>query len=193
MNPWFAKAVILTASVAMVVIRAPHGKRSREIEVADSRKGRLEIFLLALAWVAFFLSLIWIATSWLAFADIPLHPLPFISGSLLLALGLWLLHRTHTELGPNWSITLEIRQSHRLVTDGIYRHVRHPMYLAFVLYALGQALVLPNWVAGPAYLVAMALLIALRLGPEEALLRDRFGEDYDEYVSRTKRLIPGLW
>jgi protein-S-isoprenylcysteine O-methyltransferase Ste14 len=67
------------------------------------------------------------------------------------------------------------------------------MYSALLLYGLGQALVVPNWVAGPSYAVAMALLFALRLRPEEELMRDRSKSEYDAYMSRTKRLIPGIW
>ena len=86
-----------------------------------------------------------------------------------------------------------MRERHRLVTQGLYRRVRHPMYMALLLYAAGQALVLPNYVAGPSYGVAMALLVALRLGPEERMMLEEFGKDYEEYRARTKRLVPGVW
>jgi protein-S-isoprenylcysteine O-methyltransferase Ste14 len=39
----------------------------------------------------------------------------------------------------------------------------------------------------------MALLVALRLGPEEKLMRDHFKGEYDAYASRSKRLVPGVW
>ena len=193
MNPWFAKVAILVATVAMVAIRAPHGRLSRTIKVVESRKGSLEIFLLAVAWIAFLIPILWIATPWFAFADYRLYLAPFLAGSLLLALGLWLFYRSHSDLGTNWSVTLEIREAHGLVTDGVYGRVRHPMYVALLLYGLGQALVVPNWVVGPAYAVAMVLLCAFRLGPEEALMREHFKSAYDAYASRTKRLIPGVW
>jgi protein-S-isoprenylcysteine O-methyltransferase Ste14 len=193
MNPWFAKVVVLVASVAMVLIRAPHGRRSRTVKVTTSRKGTLEIVLLTVAWVSFFLPIVWSVTPVLGFADFPLRLFPLVSGSLLMALSLWLFHRSHADLGTNWSVTLEIRESHRLVTDGIYRTVRHPMYLALLLYGLGQAAVIPNWIVGPSYALALLLLFALRLGPEEALMRDQFKGEYDAYTARTKRLIPGVW
>lgn len=193
MNPWFAKTVILIATVTMLVIRAPHGRRSTTVTVVKSGKGPLEVFLLTVAWIAFLVPILWIATPWISFADYPLHLLPLVVGTVLLALSLWLFYRTHAELGTNWSVTLEIRESHRLVTAGIYRRVRHPMYSAFLLYGLGQAMVIPNWVAGPSYAIAMVLLVARRLGPEEALMRDRFKDEYDGYVSRTKKLIPDVW
>jgi protein-S-isoprenylcysteine O-methyltransferase Ste14 len=193
MNPWFAKAVVLIASILTVLIRAPHGKRSRTVKVAKSRKGRLEVALLTGAWMAFFAPIVWVATPWLAFANFPLYPFPLVIGSLLLAFSLWLFYRSHADLGTNWSITLEIRESHRLVTEGLYRNVRHPMYSALLLYGLGQALVVPNWVAGPSYAAAMLLVFALRLRPEEELMRDQFKGEYEAYASRRKRLIPGIW
>ena len=193
MNPWFAKVAILVATVAMVAIRAPHGRLSRTIKVIESRKGSLEIFLLAVASIAFLIPILWIATPWFAFADYRLYLKPLLTGSLLLALGLWLFYRSHSDLGTNWSVTLEIREAHGLVTDGVYRRVRHPMYAALLLYGLGQAIVVPNWVAGPVYAVAMVLICAFRLGREEALMREHFKSAYDAYASRTKRLIPGVW
>ena len=193
MNPWFAKAVILLANVAIIVIRAPHGHRSRTIPVAKSRKGTLEIVLLTIAWLSFFLTLIWVVTPVLAFADYPLHPALFVAGTLLIAIGLWVFYRSHADLGTNWSITLQIRERHQLVTHGVYRWSRHPMYLALLLIATGQALALPNWLAGPSYLVAMLLLVSLRLGPEERMMREEFGKDYVAYAATTKRLVPGIW
>ena len=193
LHAWLAKAAVLAASIAMVVIRAPHGQRSRTLRVAEAHKGPLETALLALAWMAFFVPLLWVTTPFLAFADYTLRPLPFALGVLVLALGLWLFHRSHVDLGTNWSITLELREQHTLVTEGIYRRIRHPMYAALLLYSAGQALALPNWLAGPSYGVALLVLVACRLGPEEQMMRKRFGEAYDAYRARTKRLIPGLF
>jgi protein-S-isoprenylcysteine O-methyltransferase Ste14 len=193
MNPWFAKAIVLLARIVMVVIRAPHGQRSREIPVTKSRKGPLEIGLLTIAWLAFFLPLFWVATPVFAFADYPLYPISLIAGTLCLALGLWLFHRSHRDLGTNWSITLAVREKHQLVTHGIYRWVRHPMYLALLVYSVGQALVIPNWLVGPSYGVAMLLIFDLRVGPEERMMLEEFGKDYQAYMEKTRRLILGVW
>jgi protein-S-isoprenylcysteine O-methyltransferase Ste14 len=193
MNPWFAKAIVLAASIMIVIIRAPHGQRSRTVPVAKSRKGSLEIVLLTIAWIAFFLPLIWIVTPVLEFADYPLYPIPLFTGILCLVLGLWLFHRSHADLGTNWSITLEVREKHRLIAHGVYRRIRHPMYLALLIYSLGQGLVLPNWLAGPSYGVAMLLIFALRVRREERMMLEEFGKDYEAYMATSKRLIPGVW
>ena len=193
MDPWFAKALVLASSVAMVAIRAPHGNRSRRVPVKRTRKGGLETVLLTLAWMSFFLPLVWIVSPALAFADYPLLPIPYATGAACLVVGLWVFHRTHADLGTNWSITLEVREGHRLVTHGVYARIRHPMYSSLLLYSIGQALALPNWLAGPSYLVALGLLVALRLGPEERMMIEEFGGEYEDYRARTRRLVPGLW
>jgi protein-S-isoprenylcysteine O-methyltransferase Ste14 len=193
MNHWIARAAVLAAAVVMIAIRAPHGQRSRSVPVVRSAGGRREVVLLAVAWIGFFVPLLWIFTPWLSFADHRLHPVPFGAGLALLAAGLWLFHRSHADLGRNWSITLQVREEHRLVTDGVYARVRHPMYLALLLYSVGQWLVLPNWVAGPAYLVAFGILFAFRVVPEERMMEETFGAAYVDYARTTKRLVPGVW
>jgi len=192
-DPWIPKATVILATIVMIAIRAPHGQRSRGVRVVTSRKGPLENSLLVLASLGFCLPLVWVATPWLASADYPSSPIAFGAGVALLAGGLWLFHRSHADLGTNWSITLELRENHSLVSQGVYGRVRHPMYLALLLHSLGQALVLPNWIAGPAYLVTFGLLFALRVGPEERMMREQFGPDYAVYAERTKRLVPGVW
>src|SRR5438034_9257818 len=193
MSPWIAKAVVLAATVVMMAIRGPHGHRSRKVKVAKSHKTPLETGLLIFAWVGFFVPLIWVASPAFWFAEYPLRTGPLAAGMMCLVIGLWLFYRSHADLGTNWSITLEVREQHRLITHGVYRRVRHPMYSALVLYAVGQALVIPNWVAGPSNLIAFAVVFALRVRAEERMMVDEFGADYAAYSARTKRLVPGVW
>lgn len=193
MNPWIAKIVVLAASVAMIAIRAPHGQRSRSVNVVRDAKGGLEIALLVLASIGFAVPLIWIASPLFAFADYPLRLGPLLVGVACFIGGLWLFHRSHADLGTNWSITLQVRENHRLVTEGVYRRVRHPMYAALFLYSIGQVLALPNGVAGPSYLLTFGILFLLRLRAEERLMLETFGDSYRAYVARTHRLVPGVW
>jgi protein-S-isoprenylcysteine O-methyltransferase Ste14 len=193
MNPWIAKALVLAGTLTMIAIRAPHGRRSRSVKVAKSHKTPLETGLLVLVWVGFFVPLIWLTSPVLSFAEYPLTLGPLITGVMCFVVGLWLFYRSHADLGTNWSITLEVREQHRLITQGVYSRVRHPMYSALVLYSVGHALVIPNWVAGPANLVAFAILFALRVHAEEQMMSDTFGDEYATYAVRTKRLVPGVW
>ena len=194
MNPWFGKVLMLVSIVSTVIIRAPHGGRSRKVTVVESRKGPLDIALLALMSITgMILPLLAIFTPLLSFADYPLHPVAFAIGVVVLCLGIWLFYRSHTDLGTNWSISLEIRESHRLVTSGVYRHIRHPMYTAIFLQACAQALLLSNWLAGPSCLFAFLLMLTFRIGAEERMMLEKFGEAYSDYMNRTNRLIPHLW
>jgi len=179
--------------VAMMAIRAPHGRRSRSVTVARSHKTALETLLLVFAWIGFLVPLIWIVSPAFSFADYSLRVGPLVAGVTCLAIGLWLLFRSHADLGTNWSVTLELRKEHRLITQGVYRTIRHPMYSALILYAIGQALVVPNWVAGFTNLIAFTLLFALRVRAEEKMMTDQFGAEYAAYSARTKRLVPGVW
>ena len=193
MSPWIPKAVTLAASVLMILIRAPHGHRSRRVRTVKSCKDRREVILLSLVWVGFFVPLVWVFSPAFSFAEYPLRPPALIAGAACLAAGLWLFHRSHADLGKYWSITLEVREGHELITQGIYARVRHPMYSALFLYSIGQLLALPNWVAGPSYLVSFGILFALRIGAEERMMLDAFGDQYVAYMARTKRLVPGIW
>jgi protein-S-isoprenylcysteine O-methyltransferase Ste14 len=139
------------------------------------------------------LPLVAIFTPFLSFADYPLHPAAFAIGVVVLCSGIWLFYRSHADLGKNWSISLEIREDHQLVTSGVYRLIRHPMYTAIFLQAFAQALLLSNWVAGPSCLLAFLLMFVLRVDGEEQMMQKTFGEAYTGYTHRTNRLIPHLW
>jgi protein-S-isoprenylcysteine O-methyltransferase Ste14 len=122
--------------------------------------------------------------------DYAFRPGQALVGVLVAVAALAMFHLTHRALGRNWSVSLEVRESHKLITHGVYRHVRHPMYTAFWLWAVAQALLLPNLVAGLSGLVGFGTLYVLRVGEEEDLMVDAFGDEYRAYMARTARLVP---
>jgi protein-S-isoprenylcysteine O-methyltransferase Ste14 len=193
MNPWYGKAAVLVTLIAFMLIRAPHGRRSRTVRVVEDRKGGLEILLLmgAILGTTVFL-LVWVTTGFPSWADYPLHPLPYALGLLAMLAGLWLFYRSHADLGTNWSITVQARENHSLVSTGIYLHVRHPMYASMFLLSLAHLLFVPNWIVSSVYLLSFGLLYLFRVGREERLMLDRFGSEYEAYMRRTGRLLPRL-
>jgi len=153
-----------------------------------------ERVLLAISFTGLFIvPVIYVTTGEPRFADYPFHPVPAWFGTLMFAFSLLLFYRTHRDLGRFWSVTLEIRETHRLVTTGVYRHVRHPMYAAFFLWAIAQALLLPNWIAGLAGLVGFGTLFGFRVGREERMMEATFGDAYRAYAARTWRVVPGVF
>ncbi|MEE9566562.1 MAG: isoprenylcysteine carboxylmethyltransferase family protein, partial [Desulfobacteria bacterium] len=79
-----------------------------------------------------------------------------------------------------------------LITEGVFRYIRHPMYAAHLLWAIAQVLMLHNWIAGYSFLVVAVPLYLLRVNDEEQMMLEQFGEGYREYMQRTRRIIPHL-
>ena len=127
-----------------------------------------------------------------SFADYPLPVAIAIAGISIFLLALWLLWRSHADLGANWSPIAEIQPEQTLVTRGVYRYLRHPMYSAHVLWGLAQALLIPNWLVGWAGVVTFLMLYAVRVPGEEALMRDRFGAEYEAYQQTAGAIVPRL-
>lgn len=193
MHPWFGHGALLLGMVVCIAIRAPYEKQSKAERVVESRRGALEIVLLALVAFGFFVLPIAGFLPLLSFADYTLRPAAFGAGVVGMVASQWLFFRSHADLGRNWSVSLELRDGHRIVDHGVYRRVRHPMYSALSLYGIAQALLQANWLSGPSCLVTFAVLFAFRLRREEQMMLDRFGADYERYRARTRRLIPGVW
>jgi protein-S-isoprenylcysteine O-methyltransferase Ste14 len=194
MNPWYGRLAVFMSLLAFVIIRWPHGNRYKTFKAVQDRKGRLEVALLTGAALGTTLiPLLWVVTPLFAFADYPLRAEPYAIGISLVLLGLWLFYRSHKDLGLNWSMTLQVRENHSLVTEGIYTRIRHPMYSAMMLLGVAQVLFCPNWIAGPSYLVSFGALYIFRVRVEESMMLDRFGTEYEQYMQRTGRLIPPVW
>lgn len=95
-------------------------------------------------------------------------------------------------LGNRFSGLVAIQPEHRLVTEGIYRNLRNPSYLGMLVIALGWALAFRSGVSLVLVVLTLIPLIA-RIHSEEALLRAKFGNEYEAYCSRSWRLIPRIY
>ena len=194
MTPFVAKLVWWAGIIGWYVIRYPHQRRSRQTPIAWRRESVRDRILLAISFSGLFiLPVTYVTTGEPRVAGYPFHPALACCGAAAFAAALVAFYRTHRDLGRFWSVTLEIRQAHQLVTSGVYRHVRHPMYAAFFLWAIAQALLLPNWIAGPAGLVGFGILFGLRVGREEQMMEATFGDAYRAYAARTWRVVPGVF
>lgn len=180
--------------VTWCAMRYPAMRRARRQKTRVDRRSALDISLLVTCTFGLVvMPIVWRLGIFDGFADRGQGIVLLILGTLTGIGFLWLFRRSHKDLGKNWSVTLEVREGHQLVTGGVYAHVRHPMYASFLLWGITQALLIPNWIAGLAGLVAVMALYAFRQSREEAMMRDTFGADYDAYCARTKRLVPGVF
>jgi len=189
-----AKLIWIAGCIAWYVIRFPHERRARRTSIARRVARTRERVLLAISFTGLFIvPLIYAITDQPKFANYPLVPALTLLGTAVFTASLALFYRTHRDLGRSWSVTLALRDRHALITHGVYRYVRHPMYSAFWLWAIAQALLLPNWVAGFAGIVGFGTLFFGRVGHEERMMLDAFGEEYRVYADRTRRVIPGIY
>ena len=183
----------LTGLIMGSVIRAWYLRKYKQDRKAIFREEGFAVGLLASVWgVTILLPLLHIFTRWLGPADYNLPVWAACIGIIIFALAVWLLWRSHADLGPNWQVTTELREKHTLVIDGIFRHIRHPMYSAHWLWGVAQALLIHNWIAGLASLVIIVPLYILRVRREEHMMLEQFGEEYQLYMKRTGRIFPRL-
>jgi protein-S-isoprenylcysteine O-methyltransferase Ste14 len=103
--------------------------------------------------------------------------------------GALLLFWTHRTLGANFSPFLHLRQQHTLVMSGPYAWVRHPMYTGFFLNIMAWFLLSANWLIALVWL-AFGVIVTLQINAEEALLVEKFGHQYRQYMKSTGQFLP---
>ena len=189
-NGWGA-LVWLAVSIVMMAIRIPYSWRNRTNVVVETRKDATEVTLLAAMFVAMLLlPMLHLATGMFDFAGYALPDWATWIGVLAQLPFAWLFWRSHADLGRNWSPSLEVREGHTLVTNGVYARIRNPMYAAIWISVLAQPLLIQNWIAGIPVIPAFAAMWFLRVPNEEAMMRARFGDAWEAYCARAGRLFP---
>jgi protein-S-isoprenylcysteine O-methyltransferase Ste14 len=131
-----------------------------------------------------------------AWFDDPFSPVHLLSWALLLGSivpavsgYLALRRRGEPSRGQALETNLAFENTGRLITTGIYRHIRHPMYASLLMLSWGIMLKVPSWSGMLLACGATGFLVATARAEEvENLLR--FGEAYRDFMHRTKRFIP---
>lgn len=128
--------------------------------------------------------------NWLAFASLsfPIW-LRWIGVGIALA-GFALLQWSQVTLGKSWSDTPRMMKDQTLITSGPYRTIRHPIYTAFILILGSTLFISSNWLIGLCWAGMTILEVLSRIGFEESLMIEYFGDQYREYMKKTGRLLP---
>ena len=190
----------LIGLIGMETIRFPYRMQNKR----DRRSGKIQKeaaswFDITLELISFIgaevIPLIYLFSTWLDFADYQLPAwLGWIGwlGALLFAGALILLRRAHTDLGKNWSPSLQIVPDQHVVTTGVYAVLRHPIYAAVWLSMIAQALLLNNWIAGLAGIATFLPVYLVRVPKEERMMVEQFGQEYQDYMRRVGGIIPKI-
>jgi protein-S-isoprenylcysteine O-methyltransferase Ste14 len=191
-NPF--KWLFLIGLIVTWVLRLSTLRRTGQDIIAGEPRTQAELPMIYLNFIGMpIIPLVYLFTPWLDFADYWLPAWAGWMGVVIFVAAILLLWRSQKDLGRNWSAQLHIREDQTLVTDGVFRYIRHPNYAANWLWGLAQALLLWNWIAGLSKLVCFLPFYLQRVRREEQMMLDRFGDEYRTYMTRTGRIIPRFW
>ena len=189
---------VITA-VLLVVFIVHRGYYTRKVRHADESvleqpaPGRVSQIAGVLALLAFLSTAIYLFfPSWISWAALPFPSwLRWLGDGVALA-GFALLQWSQQTLGRNWSDAPKLVDSQKLVVDGPYQWIRHPIYASFLLILGSLLFITANWLVGGLWLGMAGLDITSRMKVEEAMMLGRFGEQYQSYMQRTGRLVPRI-
>ena len=112
--------------------------------------------------------------------------------TFILFVAVIIFYLSHKELADNWSPFVEVKERQKLIKTGIYRYIRHPMYLSMWLFAFFQGFLLSNIFIEIFGILAWSNLYFIRINNEEKIMIDIFGNEYKEYIENTGRIFPKL-
>lgn len=157
--------------------------------VYQSKEHTLLIFRV-LTPVAIIISLIFYLNSFLTYTY---NVSVFLLGVLLCLIGLSIRWRAVYVLHDAFRVKLAIIENHKLITQGLYKYVRHPSYSGYLLYYLGLGLAMNNY--GSLFLLTLIpwVIVLMRIEKEEKMMKMFFPNSYPNYVIQTKKIIPFIY
>jgi protein-S-isoprenylcysteine O-methyltransferase Ste14 len=114
-------------------------------------------------------------------------------GLLLSILGLGIRFWSRKVLGRYFTIGVVKQEGHTVIQTGPYKHIRHPAYLAFMMFYLGFPLIIGSWAGLLILSMPLAIIFICLVVVEDDHLKKVLGKEYEEYQSRSSRIIPGIW
>jgi protein-S-isoprenylcysteine O-methyltransferase Ste14 len=113
-------------------------------------------------------------------------------GFVLVTLGLGVRLQATRTLGKYFSLKTRVLPEHKLIKNGIYKHIRHPIYLGSMLAFFSITLIFHS--LNGFIVTALAIPFILnRIRVEEQMFTEKFGNEYKEYIRKSKKLIPYLY
>lgn len=115
-----------------------------------------------------------------------------VIGILITIAGLLIAIIARRTLADNWSSDVELKKDHKLITKGVYKYVRHPIYTGITFMGVGSIIVDQSILVTLFYLGMVAFLI-FKMKKEEKLLLKHFPKEYPAYMEKTKALVPFIY
>ena len=113
-----------------------------------------------------------------------------VFAGILAATSVWLVMAAIKELGKQWSLQARLIEGHKLVTTGVYQIVRHPIYTAMLGMLVATGIAFSRWYVELPAIVVFIIGTKIRTVFEERLLRDAFGQEFEDFQASVPGLIP---
>jgi protein-S-isoprenylcysteine O-methyltransferase Ste14 len=176
---WILSEIVGGAIIPM--LRRRGGAKSRK----DNRSNLSNLLLRVLLYVSILIAIL------LTLNKIAMLPEWFFyPGVILMVIGILVRLWAMFTLGRFFTLTISVLKDQKVVDYGPYRFIRHPSYLGLFLIVIGMGVALQSWGGILVILVIYGLAIGYRIHVEEKYLVSELGDDYIQYMKRTKRLIP---
>ena len=117
----------------------------------------------------------------------------FTTGFFLIAVGLFIRISAMLALKQYFTYTVSKIEDHKLVTNGLYKRIRHPGYLGQLIIFLGISVSLSNWLSVILMMLPVMIGYSYRIMIEERFMSKQPGLDYYNYSKKTKKLIPWVF
>jgi protein-S-isoprenylcysteine O-methyltransferase Ste14 len=111
----------------------------------------------------------------------------------LAAASVWLIASAVRTLGKQWAVAARLVEGHKLITEGPYAFVRNPIYTGMLGMLIATGLAMEQWIATIVAVIIFFAGLVIRVRAEEKLLREAFGEEFDDYARRVPAVVPGIY
>jgi protein-S-isoprenylcysteine O-methyltransferase Ste14 len=179
--PWVATFIVIFVAVVLPYLKKTPDGSPRKKDVVFQVSGLLLLIAILVASVEPLYTP----------GSLVLSPM-IVIGTTMFVIGLIITVRAQMTISTNYSWTLEIRDGHTLVESGLYKYVRHPIYTGTII----RLISIPVFTSSlPGFILSLLSIPVLnyRIGLEEGMLIEEFGEEYERYKERTWRLFPYIY
>ena len=195
-NEMIYRTLFILAFLFMTGIRVYYQSKvlqdNRKIEIKEGSLSLIAGSIVALTTIVFGAEYIFFP-GYFSFAYVLSYPdwLRWL-GALVLAGGITILGAAHHHLGKSFHSLVVSKEDQALVETGPYRWIRHPIYTAYLMNYIGGGLLASNLILTIVPVAMFAILVVIRMGKEEAVLIERFGQEYLDYMKGRGRLTPRI-
>lgn len=189
LNFWALSSILISAAMLgchylwAYWVQKKHAASGANIHRLDNSLNMFRIYFAVVAVVLVSLTF----SGKITFTDMPV-PLRWV-GFVMGLLGIYVFNASHYHLAENWMINVARVDNQKLITSGLYKHLRHPMYTSFLLFTTSLVLMTGTY-ASLFLFIANVAMLAYRIPREDRLMANMFGNEHKKWAKNTFIIVP---